>query len=74
MGLAERRLIGPLQFPPTAIRSMGDRSRGPWRRREAAPVRGTKLGHLVETARGRPATFGYQPITSGSPPLFNFAA
>jgi hypothetical protein len=23
-------------------------------------------------ARGRPATFGYQPITSGSPLLFNF--
>jgi hypothetical protein len=27
--------------------------------------------HLGEW--GRPATFGHQPITSGSPPLFNFA-
>jgi hypothetical protein len=28
---------------------------------------------LGETSWGRPATFGYQPITSGSLPLLNFA-
>jgi hypothetical protein len=34
---------------------------------------GRSWGHLGETARGRLATFGYQPITSRSPPLLNFA-
>jgi hypothetical protein len=28
---------------------------------------------LGETSWGRPATFGYQQIISGSPPLLNFA-
>jgi hypothetical protein len=28
---------------------------------------------LGETARRRPVTFSYQPITSGSPPLISFA-
>jgi hypothetical protein len=41
---------------------------------ETAPVRGDEAGAILgETARGRPVTFSYQPITSGSSPLISFA-
>jgi len=63
----------PSTVPPIAIRSMGDRSRGLGWRRQWPQFGGRSWGHLGETARGRPATFGYQPITFGSPPLLNFA-
>jgi hypothetical protein len=71
----ERRLIRPLSSPPTTIRSMGDRSRGLGRRRKRPQFGGDEAGAILggERREGGPATFGHQQITSGSPPLFNFA-
>jgi hypothetical protein len=46
----------------TTIRSMGDKSRDLGRRRQRPQFGGRSWGHLEGTARGRPTTFGYQPI------------
>jgi hypothetical protein len=40
---------------------------------KTAPVRRWSRSGAAGTTRGRLARFGYQPITSGSPPLVNFA-
>jgi len=77
----ERPLIRPLSIPSNndPQHAHGRGLARAWRRRpkcpnETAPVRGDEAGAILGgTARGRLATFGYQTITSISPPLFNFA-
>ena len=53
---------------------MGEGSRGLLGDNASGPSSGGEAGAILgERREGGPATFGHQPITSGSPPLFNFA-
>ena len=53
---------------------MGNRSRGLLGDNASGPSSGGEAGAILgERREGGPATSGHQPITSGSPPLFNFA-